>query len=134
MAPTQEYMLLEFFLSLQDQGKYVFQGKSKLYNDKDRSGWTDEVQFAATGELYDKLCAVDGDGLCTFPSTVTLDEAALLSDHRSSSRALQIDWFSPWPPEALPLQHQWRGEMVTAANNSKANDYSNTPLTQDPCE
>jgi hypothetical protein len=42
--------------------------------------------------------------------------------------------FPAWPPEALPLQHQWRGEMVTAANNSKANDYSNTPLTQDPCE
>ena len=59
---------------LKDQGKYVFQGKSKVYDAKDRSGWTDEAQFAATGELYDKLCAVDGDGLCTFPSTVKLEE------------------------------------------------------------
>ena len=59
---------------LKDQGKYVFQGKSKVYNAMDRSGWTDEVQFAATGELYDKLCAVDADGSCTFPSTVTLAE------------------------------------------------------------
>ena len=61
-------------LSVENQGKYVFQGKSKVYNAKDRSGWTDEVQFAATGELYDKLCAVDADGSCTFPSTVTLAE------------------------------------------------------------
>ena len=46
-------------------------GKSKSTT-LDRSGWTDEAP-AATGEL-DKLCAVDADGSCTFPSSVTLAE------------------------------------------------------------
>lgn len=57
-----------------------------------------------------------------------------------SSCALRIRYnistsdFPAWPPEALPMGHQWLREMVTSANNSKTDDYSNTPLTQDPCK
>jgi uncharacterized protein (DUF1800 family) len=66
-VPAQAFLL-------KDQGKFVFQGRSKSFNEKDRPRWGDAAQFAATGALYDALCAVGGDGLCTFPSTVTLDE------------------------------------------------------------
>ena len=44
----------------------------------------DAAQFAATGALYDKLCAVDGDGLCTFPSTVKLTEDMACDGARSA--------------------------------------------------
>lgn len=42
--------------------------------------------------------------------------------------------FPSWPDEALPVGHQWLGKMVTSANNSHVDDYSSTPLTQDPCK
>ena len=66
-VPAQAFLL-------KNQGKYVFQGKSKSYNEKDRPNWVDAAQFAATGALYDKLCAVDADGLCTSADKRHADE------------------------------------------------------------
>lgn len=40
--------------------------------------------------------------------------------------------FPSWPEAAMEPNHPWSTKMVDSKNNSRNNDYSKTPLTQDP--
>ena len=58
-----------------NQGRYVFRGKTKVYDANDDAQWDDVAQFSleSASLLRAKLCAAQ-DGACAYPSTVVLEE------------------------------------------------------------